>query len=149
MVKFLRKGVKHRFWLSTDNERGLTDDGEVDLEVPGRRVAEIHPAPVHPLVALPQVTNGQLRRRARSERRSIAPEVRRAPQLRLAELSIPRVVAEKRRTFAVIYIRSGPTDRQTERERERERERAVRYPRNKSLNHRSGAWTTRYSSRVT
>lgn len=82
----------------------LTDDGEVDLEISGWRVAKIHPAPVNCLVAFPQISNSQLSGRACSERRPLSPKMRGAPQLCFAKLSVSRVVAEKTRNkFGYLY----------------------------------------------
>lgn len=98
------KTVAHRFNRLENGFRelltrdgGLTDDGEVDLEVSGRRVAKINSASVNTLVGLPQVSNRQLGGWTRFERGPLPPKVGGAPQLRLAELSIPRVVAAKTR----------------------------------------------------
>lgn len=82
-----------KFKLLTGEFARLTDDGEVDLEVSGRRVAKIDSASVNTLVAFPQVSNRQLGGLTSFERGPVPPKVGGAPQLRLAELSIPRVVA--------------------------------------------------------
>lgn len=109
-----------KFKLLTGEFARLTDDGEVDLEVSGRRVAKIDSASVNTLVAFPQVSNRQLGGLTSFERGPVPPKVGGAPQLRLAELSIPRVVAAtKHRNVQLepnlrneyIYIYTSPSTR--------------------------------------
>ena len=64
----------------------LTNDGQVDFEIPGGRVPEVHPAPVHALVLDGQVVDDQLRRRGGRAEEGPRPErVRRRPRLLLAQ----------------------------------------------------------------
>lgn len=70
----------------------LTDNGEINFQVSRRRVSEIDPAPVDTLVTLSKILKCQLRRRACTKRRPVAPKMRGAPQFCLSELPTSRVV---------------------------------------------------------
>ncbi|KAJ8874632.1 hypothetical protein PR048_025498 [Dryococelus australis] len=74
--------------------RVLTDDGEVDVEVAGGRVAEVNAAAVDALVGETQVVDEQLRRRRRrAEVGALAKRRWGRPQLRLAEVPAAHVEA--------------------------------------------------------
>lgn len=73
----------------------LTDDGEVNFEVPGGRVAEVDAAAVDTLVGQRQVVHLQFGGRGyRLEYGAGAERVGRRPQLGLVHVLAPHVVAE-------------------------------------------------------
>jgi len=57
----------------------LTDNGEINFQVFRRRISEIDPASVDTLITLSKILKCQLRRWARTKRRSVAPKMRGAP----------------------------------------------------------------------
>lgn len=76
----------------------LTDNSEVDLAVPRRRVLEVHPTPVHPLVLQLYVVDDQGGGRGGgAEERPLPEDGGRRPELRLVELPPPHVETEKGR----------------------------------------------------
>lgn len=70
----------------------LTDNGEINFQVFRRRVSEVDPASIDTFVTLSKILKCQLRRRACTKRRPVAPKMRGAPQFRLSELPTSRVV---------------------------------------------------------
>lgn len=83
----------------------LTNDGEIDFEVPGGRVAEVDAAAVDALVGQRQVVHVQLGRRGdRLEYGPGAEHIGRRPQLGLVHVLAPHVVAETQKPRAWLGV---------------------------------------------